>query len=93
MEDDLELPIARLVYGQLYPVLVEQLTVCTASLTKHLEHECNRVAHALVRIDPAFAQTAAAVSSLAPAGTELRRKPRELASRGRPAWSSEAPMD
>jgi hypothetical protein len=43
--------------------------------------------------DPALAQlAAAAVSGLAPAGPELRRKPRELAFSGRPGVVIEAPL-
>lgn len=44
-----------------------------------------RVSEELPERDPALSQlAAAAVSGLAPAGPELRRKPRELAFAGRP---------
>ncbi|HEX2873560.1 MAG TPA: transposase [Polyangiaceae bacterium] len=51
------------------------------------------VSEELAERDPALAQlAAAAVSGLAPAGPELRRKPRELAFAGRPGVVIDAPL-
>jgi hypothetical protein len=51
------------------------------------------VSEELAERDPALAQlAAAAVSGLAPAGPELRRKPRELAFAGRPGVVIDAPF-
>lgn len=51
------------------------------------------VSDELAERDPALAQLAvAAVSGLAPAGPELRRKSRELAFAGRPGVVIEAPL-
>lgn len=51
------------------------------------------VSDELAERDPALAQlAAAAVSGLAPAGPELRRKPRELAFQGRPGVVIDAPL-
>jgi hypothetical protein len=51
------------------------------------------VSEELAERDPALAQlAAAAVSGLAPAGPELRRKPRELAFGGRPGVVIDAPL-
>jgi hypothetical protein len=51
------------------------------------------VSEELAERDPALAQLAAAtVSGLAPAGPELRRKPRELAFAGRPGVVIDAPL-
>ena len=51
------------------------------------------VSEELAERAPALSQlAAAAVSGLAPAGPELRRKPRELAFAGRPGVDIEAPL-
>src|SRR5207247_7394541 len=51
----------------------------------HIDADVLRVDNALAERDPALAQlAAAAVSGLAPAGPELRRRPVEIAFDGRP---------
>jgi hypothetical protein len=70
---------------------LEQRRVIT--LDPHADSDVLTVSEDLAERDPALAQlAAAAVSGLAPAGPELRRKPRELAFKGRPGVVIEAAL-
>ncbi|MDF3067088.1 MAG: transposase [Polyangiaceae bacterium] len=70
---------------------LEQRRVIT--LESDADSDMLTVSEELAERDPALAQlAAAAVSGLAPAGPELRRKPRELAFAGRPGVVIDAPL-